>query len=311
MATNAHIRRGRAQRRLIILALSALVAAAAPSAADAYGWPLKPFHTQHSVRGFFGDPRIGHTAHGESRTLHFGVDISAPNGTPVYATASGSISIHPLHRDVVVITSSRGFEFSYWHVIPAVSAGQRAVAYRTLIGRIEAPWAHVHFSERRGGVYVNPLRAGALAPYIDRTRPTVHAFGFERRGTGIGRTRLRGRLDLVVEAWDTTPLAVPAPWNDRPVMPAFVRWRIAGPRMASAGWRTAVDFRYALPASPFDAVYAPWTRQNKPWRSGRYRVLLAREWNAASLARGTYRLEVSVTDTRGNGARRSASFTVA
>jgi hypothetical protein len=309
MATTTHIRRGRAQRRLVVFALTALTAAAAPSAADAYGWPVKPFHRQHPVRGFFGDPRIGHTAHGESRTLHFGVDVSAPNGTPVYATASGRISIHPRHRDVVVITSPTGVEFSYWHLIPAVSGG-RAVAYRTLVGRIAAPWAHVHFSERRGGVYVNPLRPGALAPYVDRTRPTIHAFGFERTGAGIGRAQLHGQLDLVVETWDTTPVAVPAPWNDRPVMPACIRWRIVGASTAPNGWRTAVDFRNGLPALPFEAVYARWTRQNKPWRNGRYRVLLAREWNTASLSPGRHRLEVVATDTRGNSVRRSASFTV-
>src|SRR6476659_5780038 len=52
-----------------------------------YARPIKPFRQQHPVRGFFGDPRIAND--GESRQLHFGIDISAPNGTPVYATLSG------------------------------------------------------------------------------------------------------------------------------------------------------------------------------------------------------------------------------
>ena len=52
----------------------------------AYGWPVKPFHRQHPVRGFFGDPRIGMTPKGMLSSFHFGIDVSCPNGTPVYAT---------------------------------------------------------------------------------------------------------------------------------------------------------------------------------------------------------------------------------
>ena len=42
---------------------------------------------------------------------------------------------------------SPGHRFSYWHVIPAIRSGQRVDAYRTVIGHIEAPYEHVHFSE--------------------------------------------------------------------------------------------------------------------------------------------------------------------
>ena len=143
-------------------------AVAAPSA---YGWPVKPFNRQHPVRGFFGDPRISN--HGRSRQFHFGIDISAPNGTPVYATLSGTISIHALHSTMVLIAGANGVEFSYWHVVPTVRSGQRAVAYKTLIGYIEEPYGHVHFSESSNRRYLNPLRPGALGPYSDNTRPRV------------------------------------------------------------------------------------------------------------------------------------------
>ena len=56
----------------------------------AYRWPLKPFGRQHPVRAFFGDPRIAN--HGRTRQFHFGIDISAPNGTPVYATRSPTLT---------------------------------------------------------------------------------------------------------------------------------------------------------------------------------------------------------------------------
>jgi hypothetical protein len=306
MSTTTHIR---PHARLLCTALALVglgaLAAPPPSSAD-YGWPLRPFHLQHPVRGFFGDPR-GYGHHYERGQIHFGIDISAPDGTPVYATLSGEISIHPLHPDTVIVRSG-AVSFEYWHLDPGVESGH-AIAYRTVIGRVGRGWAHVHFSERIGGVYVNPLRVGALAPYRDSTRPTVHSISFERDGTAVGRRTLGGSFDLVAEAYDDTPLEVPAPWNSKPVAPALVRWRIVG----VTGWQTAADFRASLP-SCFTDVYARWTHQNRDFRRsgrGRYRFLLRRAWNSRAVHDGTYQLEVAVSDTAGNIGRGAASFTVA
>ena len=46
-----------------------------------YCWPVKPFHRPHPVRAYLNDPRIS----GSSRAFHFGIDVSAPDGTAVYA----------------------------------------------------------------------------------------------------------------------------------------------------------------------------------------------------------------------------------
>src|SRR5438067_5010585 len=158
----AHLSRGATRRTLAFAALALCAAATSLSlpapaharrsgVAPAYGWPVKPFGRQHPVRAYFGDPRIGLNADGSiSRQFHFGVDVSAPDGTPVYATLSGRISIDSLHNDVVLIDAPGGVEFSYWHIIPTVHSGE-AVAYKTMIGRVEFPWAHVHFSEMRNG----------------------------------------------------------------------------------------------------------------------------------------------------------------
>jgi hypothetical protein len=312
MSATTHIAQRAAGRLAVVAAAAVALATAAPAHAG-YGWPLKPFHQQHAVRGFFGDPRIaGHDeAHG---TFHFGVDISAPNGTAVYATIDGVASIHPLHADAVIVSAGGGVAHEYWHVVPAVRPGQRVVAYRTIVGHIEAPWSHVHFSEAAGGVYVNPLRPGALSPYRDATPPTVHGINFERNGAPIGN-RLSGVVDLVVEAWDDAPLAVPAPWADRPVTPAFVEWRLVGAHaLASAGWHVAADFRGSLPRVPFSSVYARWTRQNHPWKrggNGRYRFVLAHGWDTRTVPNGTYRVVVSVRDTAGNAAQAARVLTVA
>jgi hypothetical protein len=295
MSTTTHI-------KVIVAALAATFLATAAPAHASYGWPLKPFHQQHPVRGFFGDPRIAGNDEGHG-TFHFGIDISAPNGTAVYATLDGYTSPNALHRDVVEISNGAGTTFSYWHVIPAVRSGARVYAYRTVIGHIEKPWLHVHFSETEGGVYVNPLRSGALAPYSDRTKPTVHGIYFERSGVPAG-SRISGKVDIVAEAWDTTPLPVPAPWNTKPVTPALVEWRLISSRnIASTNWHVAADFRDELPTVPFTSVYAPFTRQNHPWGRGgrgRYRFYLAHDLDTRQFPNRTYRVQVRVTDTRGN-----------
>jgi hypothetical protein len=266
-----------------------------PASAEkyAYAWPVKPFREQHPVRGFFGDPRIAND--GESRQFHFGIDISAPNGTAVYATLSGTAYIHPLHDTTIAIVGANGVEFSYWHVVPTVHSGERVVAYRTVIGHIETPYGHVHFSEMRDGRYVNPLRPGALGPYADGTQPVTRS------------VEVHGPM-LVAESYDETPIAVPRPWYDLPVMPALIRWRLLdmGHRTV-LGWRTAEDFRLTIPpASEFDERWAPGTTQNHVRAPGRYRVVLTS--SVASIRSGSYVVEVAASDTRGNASR--ARFSV-
>jgi hypothetical protein len=307
--------RGAARRTLALAALTACAVATSlslphtaaarahrPGLAPAYGWPVKPFDRQHPVRAYFGDPRIGLNADGSlSRQFHFGVDVSAPDNTPVYATLSGRISIDSLHSDVVLIDAPGGIEFSYWHVIPTVHSGQ-AVAYRTMIGRVEFPWAHVHFSEMVNGRYLNPLRPGAMGPYADPTRPTVSAVELERSGGGahVAPAAAGGAFDIVAEVSDVTPMPVAPPWQNMPVMPALVRWRVLGAG-GTTPWQTAVDFRETIPpASAFESVYAKWTRQNHPNHPGRYRIYLAHAWNSGQLPPGHYRIEVAASDSRSN-----------
>jgi hypothetical protein len=298
---------------LVAAAVLAALAATAPSTADAYGWPVKPFDRQHPVRGFFGDPRIAGD-HGQHRSFHFGVDVSAPDGTAVYATLTGTALIDPATPEVVYIRSASDPDvvFAYWHVVPAVRDGQPVTAYRAVLGHIARGWAHVHFAEVRKGRHLNPLRPGAMSPYTDRTRPDVHTVRLERRAAAAaGSQAARGTFDLVAEISDETPLPVPGRWFGRPVMPALVRWRLRRADGDVQGWRTAVDFRAVIPRNDlFGSVYDRLTRQNRPWRDGRYRILLARSWSAALLRRGLHVVDVVVADTRGNSSRRSFALIV-
>ncbi len=301
--------RGPACLAVVVTAVGIAAAQAAPAAAS-YAWPTKPFHRQHVVRAFFGDPRIGPGATGLEHAFHFGIDIHAPNGTLVYASANGRVLLESYRPETVSVIADDGHTtFQYWHVSSCVRNGQRVIANRTVVGHV-ARWQHVHFSELQDGIYVNPLRAGALTPYRDQTRPTIRDFRVERSQAVIRPWRTRGRVDLVVEAYDPTPMALPAPWTGNPVTPARLTWRLCGKHGAVTAWQTAVDFDRTLPAADsYFLVYAKWTRQNKRARTGRYRFYLTHSWDSTSVANGTYRVEVAAADTRGNVG--SAAFSIA
>jgi hypothetical protein len=280
---------------------------AAPQASvAAYGWPLRPFHAQHPVRGFFGDPRIGRARDGSViRSFHFGIDIAGADGTPVYATLTGRVRGGAAAHDVVAIAGAGGRVFAYWHVVPAVHRGQHVVAYRTLIGHIASGWGHVHFAEYSFGTPLNPLRPGALGPYRDATPPRITGLGIAWEGLAVApRAPLSGRVDLVVSAYDAPPVPVGGAWSTLTAAPELVRWRIDGGR-----WSTALDFRRIVPRPDgYDAVYAYHTHQNRPHRRGNYLIYLTHGWDAGSIASGRHTLEAVACDIRGNCTTFSTGF---
>jgi hypothetical protein len=304
--------------RRALLLLAALAALALPAAAGShararrvtgYPWPLKPFDRPHPVRGNFDDPRVDFVGDELSSNFHFGIDISAADGTPVYAVAAGTASPH---RDYVDVLTGGGRDFGYWHIAPAVKS-RRPVKQGQLLGHVLRGWGHVHFAENLNGVYVNPLRRGALTPYVDTTPPTVEAVSITRAGRAVDPGNVSGVVDLTCEAYDVPQEDPPWPWQETRVTPALVRWRIVRANGEPASpWKTAVDFRFALlPDGLFNLVYAPGTKQNRSNRPGRYVFYLDEGWSSARLQDGSYRLVAGAWDTRGNGGYGSLSFTIA
>ena len=276
-----------------------------------YPWPVEPFDKQHPVRGFFHDPRIGD--HGGS-SFHDGVDVSAPDGTAVYAVAPGRVSLEG--KQIVAVVAG-GRDFGYWHIVPAVKNGAH-VPLHGLLGHIAPTWGHVHFAERTvgpgpQGTYWNPLRKGALTPFADFGAPVV-----SRIVSSLPAGALSGLVDFVVEALDHTPIPAPAPWHGIPVTPALVRWRLLRGSKAVVPWRVAVDARTSFVPDVvansdvhFGDVYAPGTRQNHPNKPGLFRFWLARGFDTRPHPDGKYAVEVEAADLRGNASRGRLAVTFA
>jgi murein DD-endopeptidase MepM/ murein hydrolase activator NlpD len=101
---------------------------------------------------------------------HKGIDLAAPTGTPVYATADGTIgradwfSSYGLY---VAIEHGSDLETRYAHMSRlAVAAGQHVkkgdvIGYVGTTGRSTGP--HLHYEVRVGGAAVNPI------PYMAET----------------------------------------------------------------------------------------------------------------------------------------------
>ena len=153
-----------------MLVLLGALALLAPAAASAYGWPIKPFYQQHAIRGYFNDPRLS----GPETGFHFGVDISAPDGTPVYAVEPGRVRVRTRAMAVSVFPKRGGHLLSYWHVVPAVATNQR-VRRHQLIGHVvparstcTSPSTRTGRTSTRSG-WAGSLRTSTTRPRRSRT----------------------------------------------------------------------------------------------------------------------------------------------
>ena len=193
--------------------IGALVATAA---ASAYPWPLKPFNQQHPIRANFGDPRtrflntmLTDGLQGPGTFLfHNGIDIAAPEGTPVYPVISGKVRYID-ESAISVKTKGRGV-FQYFHLLVKVRNGQHVIAGKTVLGTVLRAYGHVHLSEIRGGRVWNPLARGGIAPYRDHTVPQVRAINVRPAGSLLpfDSATVCGTVSLVAGRLWLTSIAV-------------------------------------------------------------------------------------------------------
>lgn len=131
--------------------------------------PLSGFRMT-SDYGMRTHPVLGRRKH------HKGVDLAAPTGTPVYATADGMIERAEFSRSyglVIYADHGAGLETRYAHLSKlAVAEGERVkkgdlISYVGSTGRSTGP--HLHYEVRVDGVAVNPI------PYMVETEIQVAA----------------------------------------------------------------------------------------------------------------------------------------
>lgn len=291
------------------VAITAFFALAIAQSASAYGWPLKPFDKPHAIRGTFGDPRYHLDAEGALSAFHFGVDIVARDGSPVYSVEPGIVVRR--HRDSVTIGRPSGRRFGYWHVRPVVKSGTH-IRLHQLIGHVIKGWGHVHFAESLGGGYRNPLRKGALTPFPDHTVPVVASVQIVSNGAPADLQHVAGSIDITASAYDTPPIAPPPPWNLARLAPASVWWDLLNANGALVESNLSAYFDFALPLNAlYSWIYAPGTYQNKPHRPGQYIFWLAHGLDTTTLPNGSYTLDVIAADTRHNIGTATVALTIA
>ena len=313
-------------RRLLLAALLFVLALAASATASAYPWPVKPFHEQHPIRANFGDPRTrfwntmltdGLQGPGLFQ-FHNGIDIAAPEGTPVYPVISGRAS---LIDGAAVLVRSPGHKFQYFHIHPSVHNGQHVIAQRTVLGTVIHAANHVHLTEIRGRRVWNPLARGGIAPYADRTTPRIDAI-FMRPAHSLvplNTTTICGTVSLVAAAHDEPPLRVPGTFAGFPVSPAFVTWSLTlVDGLTYIPTVPAADFRTTLPVvRNFWNVYARGTYQNAPRFSnqqfsmpGNFLYNLEGTFDTRLYPNGLYEVRVHVSDMRGNSSDSAQQFRI-
>ena len=296
-----------------------------------YHWPVRPFDRQHPVQAVFGDPRtdyhlqpFGRTAPNRkgAHSFHNGVDISARAGTPVYPVVSGRVVVATANK--IVVRTYDGRSFQYYHLDRAVHRGQIVIAQRTILGRVNAKRLHVHLAEIHAewnGLWRvhNPLDPGHLTPYRDRTKPTALGLYIDNGGgpRPLVAAHLGARDALVVAAVDPPAQPLPDAYSGLPQIPALIEWRLFHGG-THTGWKVAADFRLTQPPPrSFWHIYAPGTYQNNPVFDHRLfsatpgRYLFRIGLDATRLHKGTYRLQVRITDIRHNASTTSWPLQIA
>ena len=290
-------------RRVLAPILGCVIVLALPAAAAAYSWPLRPFYKPHALRGNFNDPRLN----GPLRSFHHGVDIIGDDLQRVYAIEGGRARVH----GQTVAIPARGRTLSYWHVIPAVRNGAH-VRRHQVIGYIAPGAGHVHLSEFSAGTYINPLRLGGLAPYVDDTVPRIPSVQFYIAGQLIQPELVSGTVDIGVDAYDLNALPTPPlDWMQVRLAPSTIRWRIVQGQNTIRQWERPVDFRtFLVPLELFGFVYTVGTYQNRPGRPGRYEYYLSHQFDTRTLTNGSYVLQVEAWDAQDNVGTAHFPFTV-
>ena len=98
-------------------------------------------------------------------TNHKGVDLSAPEGTPIYASRAGTVTVATSSKSAgfyVTINHGDGYSSVYMHMTRYVVSKGQTVSAGQLIGYVGSTGIstgpHLHFGISYNGTYVNPMQ---------------------------------------------------------------------------------------------------------------------------------------------------------
>lgn len=127
------------------------------------------------------------------RKQHNGVDLGAPTGTPVYATADGEVSRADRSRTyglVIYLDHGGDLQTRYAHLSKLLVADGQMVRKGDLIGHVgstgRSKGPHLHYEVRVDGVAVNPI------PYMNEGIETEKT-NADRLAQSSGRTYLNAK----------------------------------------------------------------------------------------------------------------------
>jgi len=145
----------RAAATIVALTLAGCTSGRAPDRGEAVptGWPLA--RERATVSAAFGASR------GSGR--HEGLDLAAPKGTPVSATASGTVlraGREGRYGRTVVIDHGDGWQTRYAHLRRVRVDTGESVRRGDIVGTVgrsgNATGYHLHYEVRRQGVPIDP-----------------------------------------------------------------------------------------------------------------------------------------------------------
>lgn len=156
---------------------------------------------RHPVRGF--------------SARHYGVDLGAPRGTIVRATASGIVKktgIGPIKGKYVILRHNNGYVGHYYHLsgfAKGVKTGNRVeqgqiIGYVGSSGRTTGP--HLHYGIAMGSRFINPLRLKSPAK-----KPVNKAFleNFKNHTASLFLLMSAHPLESLIEKLQNTLITAP------------------------------------------------------------------------------------------------------
>ncbi len=107
--------------------------------------------------GYRRDPFTG------ARTFHTGIDLAAPQGTPVKATLEGKVATtgySPVYGNYVILTHDGGYQSLYAHLSVISTERGKRVSQGSVVGKVGntgySTGSHLHFSLYKNGRMIDP-----------------------------------------------------------------------------------------------------------------------------------------------------------